>query len=602
MQGEASAEIWELKHNGVLIPQYTPAGLSIRYRGRKIKLTPEQEEMAVAWVKKLGTAYAEDPVFARNFFKDFSKALGLEEPAKIGSFDFSEIRAWLEQEKARREKLTREERKELAEARKRDREEKREAYGFAIINGERVEVSNYSVEPPGIFMGRGKHPLRGRWKPGVHYSDIILNLSPESPTPSVPNGSKWGGRVFDPRALWIAKWRDKLTGKMKYVWISESAELRQLREREKYDLARKLEDHIDRVREHIWRNLTADDELRRKVATVAYLIDALKLRVGDEKDRDEANTVGATTLRGTHVKIGAGGQVTFDFLGKDSVRWVRTTRLPEGVIRNLRSFITAPRKQIFEGVRSELVNAFLSETMPGLTAKVFRTYHATKIVEEFLRDQRIQPRASQIVKRFVATEANLRAAIECNHKRKLPKNWRESITKRALRVRVLKQRFSELRRRFLENRKKQREKFEEKLGVREMRLKSLRERLNELKCKPLSPARRRILRRLRKRIRVEKERQAVLKKSFWTKRKASELRYLQRISKLHEQIQAARLKLKLAKRTKNYNLGTSLKSYIDPRIFVYWAKKLNYDWKDLYPKTLQKKFSWVEHSPEFQKT
>lgn len=41
-------------------------------------MTPQHEEMAVAWVRKLGTEYAEDPVFVKNFFGDFCKALGLE--------------------------------------------------------------------------------------------------------------------------------------------------------------------------------------------------------------------------------------------------------------------------------------------------------------------------------------------------------------------------------------------------------------------------------------------------------------------------------------------------------------------------------------------
>jgi DNA topoisomerase-1 len=56
------------------------------FKGRKIDLTPEQEEMAVAWVRKLGTEYAEDKVFIKNFFDDFSKALGVK--GSVEDFDF----------------------------------------------------------------------------------------------------------------------------------------------------------------------------------------------------------------------------------------------------------------------------------------------------------------------------------------------------------------------------------------------------------------------------------------------------------------------------------------------------------------------------------
>jgi len=37
-----------------------------------------------------------------------------------------------------------------------------------------------------------------------------------------------------------------------------------------------------------------------------------------------------------------------------------------------------------------------------------------------------------------------------------------------------------------------------------------------------------------------------------------------------------------------------LKSYIDPRIYYSWGKSIDFDWKLYYPKTFQKKFSWVE--------
>jgi DNA topoisomerase-1 len=52
----------------------------------------------------------------------------------------------------------------------------------------------------------------------------------------------------------------------------------------------------------------------------------LALRVGNEKDEDEADTVGCCSLRIEHIKLfdkvdGVGENVVeFDFLGKDSIR------------------------------------------------------------------------------------------------------------------------------------------------------------------------------------------------------------------------------------------------------------------------------------------
>ncbi|MEM3575358.1 MAG: hypothetical protein QXQ76_06425, partial [Candidatus Bathyarchaeia archaeon] len=58
------------------------------------------------------------------------------------------------------------------------------------------------------------------------------------------------------------------------------------------------------------------------------------------------------------------------------------------------------------------------------------------------------------------------------------------------------------------------------------------------------------------------------------------------------------MKIKLMKATKDYNLRTSLKSYIDPRVYYEWGRKVGLDWKSYYPKALQRKFSWLDSPPE----
>ncbi|MHA1532699.1 MAG: hypothetical protein ACTSR6_11950, partial [Candidatus Heimdallarchaeota archaeon] len=55
---------------------------------------------------------------------------------------------------------------------------------------------------------------------------------------------------------------------------------------------------------------------------------------------------------------------------------------------------------------------------------------------------------------------------------------------------------------------------------------------------------------------------------------------------------------KISKKTKTWNLGTSLKSYIDPRVYYEWGKEVDYDWRNYYSNTLQRKFSWVERDKD----
>ncbi|MFW9844033.1 MAG: DNA topoisomerase I, partial [Candidatus Thorarchaeota archaeon] len=146
-----------LEHNGILVIDPPPyIGLTITVRGSTLQLSHLQEEMALAWVKKLGTPYVDDPVFEENFMTDFSKALGVSPILKASEIDFAEVINIVEAERARKENMTPEEKKTAREERKKIREELKEKYGFAIVDGERMELGNYQTEPSGIFMGRGQ--------------------------------------------------------------------------------------------------------------------------------------------------------------------------------------------------------------------------------------------------------------------------------------------------------------------------------------------------------------------------------------------------------------------------------------------------------------
>jgi len=143
----------QLIHNGILIPKYEWKRLHISVKGKRILLTPKQEEMAVAWVKKMG---------------DFCSALGINKALGPEDFDFSEIIDYIEKERSWKESLTKEEKRRLREERKAVREANKEKYGYAIVDGVRMEISNYTAEPSCIFMGRGKHPKRDQMLCGSH--------------------------------------------------------------------------------------------------------------------------------------------------------------------------------------------------------------------------------------------------------------------------------------------------------------------------------------------------------------------------------------------------------------------------------------------------
>ncbi|MGE5138044.1 MAG: hypothetical protein ACM3JD_01170, partial [Rudaea sp.] len=434
-----------MRHNGVAFPpEYQARGMTVKIKNKPIKVEPLQEEMLMAWAKKLTTPYVQDPVFRQNFLTSL-RDISAENhfpfdfgQVQLEEIDLTEMAAIAEGEKL--SNMPEQERKRVSAERKKLREKLRAEYGTAKVDGNEVEIAAYLVEPPGIFMGRGAHPKRGTWKPRVYPEDVELNLDEEAPVPTPMidgrdwQGHHWKGVVHENDGLWVARWRDVLADKMKYVWLAETSHLRQEREKEKYVKAGRLAENLDRVREHILTGMQSDDERVRRAATVACLIDTLAMRVGDEKDEDEADTVGASTLRVEHVKFFP-DRLEFDFLGKDSVRWEKElpiNRETRHLARNLKEFSKGkrPDEQIFHDISSQQVNDFLRKGMKGLTAKVFRTYHATTTVEQYLRENRRLKSASQAQKDYVARMANLQAAIMCNHKRTPPKNWEENLAKR----------------------------------------------------------------------------------------------------------------------------------------------------------------------------
>ncbi|MGD8627194.1 MAG: DNA topoisomerase I, partial [Anaerolineae bacterium] len=109
----------QLVHNGVVVlDPPPPVGLVLEIRGEPVRLTPKQEEMALAWAKKQGTPYAEDPIFVENFLTDFSQALGLEDVLAEEEVDFGPAVRIVEAERRAREEMNKEERKALAAERK----------------------------------------------------------------------------------------------------------------------------------------------------------------------------------------------------------------------------------------------------------------------------------------------------------------------------------------------------------------------------------------------------------------------------------------------------------------------------------------------------
>lgn len=101
----------------------------------------------------------------------------------------------------------------------------------------------------------------------------------------------------------------------------------------------------------------------------------------------------------------------------------------EKVWRNLKQFTTGKRKDedIFNQLTTSSLNAHLKNLMPGLTAKVFRTFNASYTLEKELEKAGVKEDDPVEEKYLAFTRANRQVAILCNHQKSVNKKHEEQV-------------------------------------------------------------------------------------------------------------------------------------------------------------------------------
>ncbi len=197
--------------------------------------------------------------------------------------------------------------------------------------------------------------------------------------------------------------------------------------------------------------VSVQDLSDRQMGTAMWVIDKLALRVGGEKGEEEADTYGCCSLLKSHLKFNADAsihEIELEFLGKDSMQYkqkidfTRYGTLGGLVFHCLKSFVSGKKddQEVFETLSPTLLNKHLTSLMPGLTAKVFRTYNASVTLEsqlptaESMEGLSIQEKIIKVCIfhsqlyfvdiRFLFEKynaANREVAILCNHQKTVSK-------------------------------------------------------------------------------------------------------------------------------------------------------------------------------------
>ncbi|KAJ4954363.1 hypothetical protein NE237_011146 [Protea cynaroides] len=524
-----------LVHNGVIFPPpYKPHGVKMLYNGQPVDLTPEQEEVATMFAVMKDTDYATKPRFIENFMNDWRQILGKKHIIKKFELcDFTPIYEWHQMEKEKKKQMSAEEKKALKE----DKLKQEEKYMWAIVDGVKEKVGNFRVEPPGLFRGRGEHPKMGKLKRRICPSDITINIGKDAPIPECPiPGERWKEVKHDNTVTWLAFWTDPINAReFKYVFLAASSSLKGQSDKEKYEKARALKDYIHDIRVKYTKDFVSKDITKRQIAVATYLIDKLALRAGNEKDDDEADTVGCCTLKVENVTLIPPNKLQFDFLGKDSIRYFNTVEVELPVYKAIGQFKVGKSdgENLFDKLDTSKLNAHLKELMPGLTAKVFRTYNASVTLDEMLnRETKDGDFAEKIV---VYQHANKEVAIICNHQRSVSKSHTAQMSR-------------------------------------------LSEKMDELKAEMIE---------LQKDlIRAKKGKPPLKDADGKTKKNLSPEALERKIGQTNAKIEKMERDMKTKEDLKTVALGTSKINYLDPRISVAWCKRHEVPIEKIFNKAL----------------
>ena len=73
-------------------------------------------------------------------------------------------------------------------------------------------------------------------------------------------------------------------------------------------------------------------------------------------------------------------------MGKDSIRYHNEVEVEKRVFKNVQLFMDnkKPDDDLFDRLNTTILNEYLNSLMPGLTAKVFRTYNASFTLQQQL--------------------------------------------------------------------------------------------------------------------------------------------------------------------------------------------------------------------------
>merc|ERR1712071_119286 len=142
-----------------------------------------------------------------------------------------------------------------------------------------------------------------------------------------------------------------------------------------------------------------------------------------------------------------------------------------------------PGDDLFDRLNSQTLNVYLTEQMEGLTAKVFRTYNASRTLQEQLdKVTDAKDNVNNLILSY--NRANRAVAILCNHQRAVPKTFAKTMENLQKKIDTKKETIDDAERSYkdLKNESKRSGSAAAKIaaGKKEKQLEKLKEQLMKL--------------------------------------------------------------------------------------------------------------------------
>lgn len=552
------SKIKSLIHNGVLFQEpFTSKGFN-KIGDKSISLLAE--EMLWKFSPYAFNRFKDDEIFIKNVWTDLKPQLPKELQKLNFPKDFMNVITKMQlvanDLKSEKSAYNKEHKKEI----EKERNERKEKYGYCYKNGVKTELSNFVCEGSRWFISRGD--LRGRWVSSVMAEDVEINASED--VPCTIKGHNWK-KVELRDTDYIATYKINIgfgtTYVDKFVWLSANSKDKQKDNEYKYEKARKLLLKIDEIEKTVLKDVCSKNKLKRENALITYVVLTYGIRIGNDLGEDnfrDKNVRGASTLCVENMKLESNNKIHLEFVGKDSIFYSETMEVEPTVYEQFSKQLSGkkPSDKIYDLATSSTVNAYLKSIYKGeISPKLFRTAKSSGLLAEEIQKREWKNLTDKEFKNNLM-ECCLQTSLLLNHHKTVTEEQKEKATKSAEnKIESAKNslmKIKESAEKKLAKLKKDKKDFKDCLEG-----KLLEEKLNEIKIK-------------------EKE----LK---------------EKISNAEKKYEDTLKEVEFKQSTLEVNLSTSLNAYSTPKLPISLCKYADKDPSIIYSKAQLKKFEWAEN-------